>query len=253
MTKSPDNEVARYSQNELIEMYLPLIKAVAAALASRLPACIDAEDLTGVGVMGLIDAIQKYDPERCDSFKNYARIRIKGAMLDELRALDWVPRSVRQVATQMDRKRRAVEQKMGRTADASEIAAAMGVDMERYNTLRDRARGHGMLSFEDIGMETGEEQRSFLECVEDPNMKSPAEVTNRRETLDALAQVLESLKERDRLVISLYYLEDLNLKEIGAVLGVTESRVSQIHTKAIRTLKQRLKTMFGIEHLPIAA
>jgi len=110
-----------------------------------------------------------------------------------------------------------------------------------------------MLSFEDIGMETGEEQRSFLECVEDPNSTSPSEETNRRETLDALAHVLDSLKERDRLVISLYYLEELNLKEIGAVLGVTESRVSQIHTKAIRTLRQRLKSMFGIEHLPLAA
>ncbi|MEL6181453.1 MAG: sigma-70 family RNA polymerase sigma factor, partial [Myxococcota bacterium] len=114
--KASDSEVDKHTQNELIEMYLPLIKAVAAALASRLPACIDAEDLTGVGVMGLIDAIQKYDPEKCDSFKNYARIRIKGAMLDELRALDWVPRSVRQVASQMERKRRDVEQQLGRAA-----------------------------------------------------------------------------------------------------------------------------------------
>jgi RNA polymerase sigma factor for flagellar operon FliA len=203
--------------------------------------------------MGLIDAIDKYNPEKCDNFKNYARIRIKGAMLDELRALDWVPRSVRQVATQMDRKRKRVEQQLGRTANSQEVANALGVDMDRYNTLRDRAKGQGIVSYEDIGTDQSDEQRSFLECIEDPDVVSPSDHTNRKEIMDALSQVIGSLPEREQIVISLYYLEELNLKEIGTILGVTESRISQIHTKAIRTLRQRMKSTFGIHTLPIAA
>ncbi len=247
------NEVSEYTRDELIEMYLPLIRAVAQAVASRLPSCIDADDLTGVGVMGLIDAIRKYDHSKCDNFKNYARIRIKGAMLDELRALDWVPRSVRQVAAKMEKERTGLEQKIGRQARPEEVARAMGVTVERYHELRDRSGGPGMVSFEDIGVEAGDDQRSFLECVEDPGAQLPDDETNQRAIMTLMEDTIRSLPERQRLVVSLYYLEELNLKEIGAILGVTESRVSQIHTKAIKTLRQRMKTMFGIDNLPIAA
>ncbi len=236
------DETALYSRDELIEAYLPLIQTVARALASRLPACVDADDLASIGVMGLIDAIKKYDPEKCDNFKNYARIRIKGAMLDELRSLDWVPRSVRQVAGRIDRQRRMLEQDFGRPAEGAEIADAMGVSDERYQELRDRAMGTGMIAFEDIGGEGGEEQRSFLECLEDTRAVSPDEYAQGAEMRAALYKAIEGLREREQLVISLYYLEGLNLKEIGAVLGVTESRVSQIHSKAVKGLRTRMKT-----------
>jgi RNA polymerase sigma factor for flagellar operon FliA len=235
------SETVRFNRDELIETYLPLINAVAQALASRLPACVDAEDLAGVGVMGLIDAIEKYDPAKCDNFKNYARIRIKGAMLDELRSLDWVPRSVRQVAARIERKRRSLEQDLGRMAEGEEVAEAMGVTVERYHELRDRALGTGMISFEDIGTENHPEQRSFLECLEDTGAVLPDDHTHQSEVKRALIKAIEGLPERDQYIISLYYLEGLNLKEIGAVLGVTESRISQIHTKALKTLKARIR------------
>ncbi len=237
------DETKAHSRDALIETYLPLINTVASALASRLPACVDAEDLISVGVMGLIDAIEKYDPAKCDNFKNYARIRIKGAMLDELRSLDWVPRSVRQVATQMDRKRRALEQAEGRTVEGREVAEAMEVSIDRYNQLRDRALGTGMIALEDIGHDTSDEQRSFLECLEDPDAVRPDERTQEKEVTAVLSEAIASLPEREQLIVSLYYLEGLNLKEIGAVLGVTESRVSQIHSKALKNLRQLMKPL----------
>ncbi len=243
--KKPFDETSVYSRDQLIETYLPLINAVASALASKLPACIDAEDLSSVGVMGLIDAIDKYDPKKCDNFKNYARIRIKGAMLDELRTLDWVPRSVRQVASQIEGKRRALEQRHGRKVDHDEVAAEMDVTMGRYNQLRDRALGTGMVSIEDIGHDTSDEQRSFFECLEDPDAHRPDDHTHRQEVMRALGQSIGTLPERQQLIISLYYREGMNLKEIGAVLGVTESRVSQIHSRAVKTLRQRMKTRLG--------
>jgi RNA polymerase sigma factor for flagellar operon FliA len=247
------NEVERYSRDQLIEMYLPLIRTVACALASRLPSCVDADDLTGVGVMGLIDAVEKYDHAKCDSFKNYARIRIKGAMLDELRSLDWVQRSVRQVAAQLDRERTALEHALGRGVTGAELAQSMGLDMPRYHQLRDRTGGPGMVSFEDIGADSGEEQRSFLECVEDSSATAPDDQTNRSKIRTVLEDAIASLSKRQRLVIGLYYVEELNLKEIGSILGVTESRVSQIHTRAVKTLRQRMKSMYGIDLIPIAA
>lgn len=239
------DQTSELSRDELIEMYLPLINAVAQALASRLPACVDAEDLAGVGVMGLIDAIEKYDPDKCDNFKNYARIRIKGAMLDELRTLDWVPRSVRQVASRIERKRRSLEQDLGRSAEGTEVAEAMGVTMDRYHELRDRALGTGMISFEDIGTEGHPEQRSFTECLEDTAAVRPDDHTQKTEIKRVLMQSIESLPEREQYIISLYYLEGLNLKEIGSVLGVTESRISQIHTKALKVLRQRMQKALG--------
>ena len=235
------NETSLSTRDELIETYLPLIKAVATALASKLPACVDADDLVSVGVMGLIDAIDKYNPDKCDNFKSYARIRIKGAMLDELRSLDWVPRSVRQVATQMDRKKRSLEQSLGRSVKGNEVADAMDVSMDRYHQLRNRALGTGMVSIEDIGHDTSEDQRSFLECLEDPDAVRPDEETHRQEFMSHLGAAISKLPEREQFIISLYYLEGMNLKEIGAVLNVTESRVSQIHSKAIKTLRLRLK------------
>ncbi len=241
------DETRLYTRDELIEAYLPLIQSVAQALASRLPACVDAEDLAGVGVMGLIDAIEKYDPKKCDNFRNYARIRIKGAMLDELRTLDWVPRSVRQVASKIEQKRRKLEQDLGRAAIEEEMAQAMDVSLERYYQLRDRAMGTGMISLEDIGVESSSEQRSFLECLEDPDAIRPDDHSEAAEVKRALLSAIQALPERERYVVGLYYLEGLNLKEIGSVLSVTESRVSQIHTKAIRLLRQKISTILKLK------
>jgi RNA polymerase sigma factor for flagellar operon FliA len=239
--KAVIDETGGYTRDELLEEYLPLIKSVARSLASRLPASVEVDDLASVGVMGLIDAISKFDPAKCTNFKGYARIRIKGAMIDELRSQDWVPRSVRQVAARIERQRRILEQELGRAALDDEIAGAMGVSDERYHELRDRALGTGMLAIEDIGVETGGETRSILEVFEDTNIVSPEEFLQDEESKRFLLKTIESLREREQLVVSLYYLRDLSLREIGTILGVTESRVSQIRSRAMNSLRKRLK------------
>jgi RNA polymerase sigma factor for flagellar operon FliA len=215
---------------------------MARSLASRLPACVDVDDLASIGVMGLIDAIRKYDPIKCDNFKNYARIRIKGAMLDELRSLDWVPRSVRQVASRIERQRRMLEQQLGRPAYGDEIAEAMGLTCDRYEDLRNRTLGAGIIAIEDIGTEGGGENRSFLEAIEDTRAITPEQRLEGSQARNVLAEALGTLPARAQLVISLYYREGLNLREVGAVLGVTESRACQIHSRAVKVLYMRLKS-----------
>lgn len=244
--QEPVNNLDEHTRDSLIEMYLPLINAVAQALASKLPACVDAEDLASVGVMGLIDAIDKYDPAKCDNFKNYARIRIKGAMLDELRSLDWVPRSVRQVATRMERKRRALEQKFGRAVNDTEVADALDMSMQRYHQLRDRAQATGMVPLEDIGRDHGDEQRGFLECIEDDDIRLPDDQAHQQHVLQVLGGAIQNLPERQQMIIGLYYNEGMNLREIGQVLGVTESRVSQIHSKAVKSLRRELRAALDL-------
>ena len=241
------DETEVYSRDELLEAYLPLIEWVARTLASRLPSSVEVDDLTSVGVMGLIDAIKKYDPVKCDNFKNYARIRIKGAMLDELRSQDWVPRSVRQVADRIDRQRQILEQNLGRRVDDEEMAMAMGVTDERYQELRDRAIGTGMVAIEDMGADTGGEKRSFLEAFEDTQAINPEELLQDVEKRRVLREAIESLNERDQIVITLYYLEGLGLRDVGAVLGVTESRVSQLRSRAMKALEKKLlaKALFS--------
>ena len=228
-------------RDRLILMYAPLVKYVAGRLGSGLPAHIDDGDLVSYGLLGLISAIDRYDPERDIKFETYAIARIRGAIIDELRALDWVPRSVRSRARQIERAIGELEAKLGRTPSDEEIAARVGITLEELEeSLTDIARS-SIGALDELWSVSGEgDQVSLLETLEDPESVRPAEALDESEVKEALADAISRLPEREKIVVTLYYYEELTLREIGEVLGVTESRVSQLHTKAVLRLKSRV-------------
>lgn len=226
------------ARDGLILHYSALVKFVAGRVGSGLPRSVDQNDLVSYGIFGLIDAIDKFEPERGFKFETYAIPRIRGAILDELRALDWVPRSVRSRAREIERTIVELEHKLGRTPSDDEIAAAMDVPVDQ---LRDHLGEISLTGFVALDESPGHNDAASLgERLPDPRGISPeaafADVENKR----ILADAINRLPERDRLVLTLYYYEGLTLAEIGTVLGVTESRVCQIHTKSVMSLRHRL-------------
>jgi RNA polymerase sigma factor for flagellar operon FliA len=217
------------------------VKYVAGRLGSSLPAHVDEGDLVSYGLLGLIGAIERYDPDRDIKFETYAIARIRGAIIDELRALDWVPRSVRSRARQIERAIGELEAKLGRAPTDEEIAAKVGVTVDELdNSLTDISRS-SIAALDELWSVSGDgDQVSLLDTLEDDSISQPSEVLDETETREALADAIARLPEREKLVVTLYYYEELTLREIGEVLGVTESRVSQLHTKAILRLKSRL-------------
>ena len=227
-------------RDELILEYAPQIKFVAHRLAMRLPPHIDVDDLISAGVIGLIDAIEKFDPSRNIQFKTYAEFRIKGAMLDELRAQDWVPRSVRQKAALLERAYAEIEQREGRPASDEEVAALLRLGMEEFYDLLSRSRGLSLIS-----IETDDEDsllnRRILDSLTVDAEESPLANLRRKELQQILGRIIDALPRKEKQVVSLYYYEELTMKEIGQVLGITESRVSQIHTQAMLRMRGKLK------------
>ncbi|MFQ5449146.1 MAG: sigma-70 family RNA polymerase sigma factor [Nitrospinaceae bacterium] len=241
-------EISPENRDAVIKEYGPMIKYVANRIAMRLPPHIEVDDLISVGVLGLIDAIQKYDPTRGAKFKTYAEFRVRGAILDELRSMDWVPRSVRQKAASMDAVVQKLQSKLGRPPEDDEIAAEMGMDLnEFFNTLNE-TRSMPVLSLEDLGIakETGEQQ-SLLDCLAGKGDTDPQTQLRLNELKEIIAKAIDQLPEKERLMISLYYYEELTMKEIGEVLSITESRVSQIHSKAVFRLRTKLKSIIAEE------
>ncbi len=228
-------------RDRLILTYAPLVKYVAGRLGSSLPAHVDEGDLVSYGLLGLIGAIERYDPDRDIKFETYAIARIRGAIIDELRALDWVPRSVRSRARQIERAIGELEAKLGRAPTDEEIAAKVGVTVDELDSsLTDISRS-SIAALDELWSVSGDgDQVSLLDTLEDDTIAQPAEVLDETETREALADAIARLPEREKLVVTLYYYEELTLREIGEVLGVTESRVSQLHTKAILRLQSRL-------------
>lgn len=228
--------------DKLIMEYSPLIKYVAHRLAMRLPPHIELDDLISSGVIGLIDAIEKYNPDKETQFKTYAEIRIRGAMLDELRSQDWVPRSVRQKASAISSAYAALEQKLGRPAEDQEVAEAMGITIEEFHELLKSAAGQAILSVEDLGgVSKDGEKRDLMEVLAGTKETDPETLARLEEIRSIIARAIDMLPEKERLVVSLYYYEELTMKEIGEVLGITESRVSQIHTKLVLRLRAKLR------------
>ena len=227
-------------RNQIIMDYAPLIKYIAQKLAARLPSNIDLDDLFSAGVIGLMDAIDKYDPSRDNKFKTYAEFRIRGAMLDELRSQDWVPRSVREINKQEDRAKLELEHKLGRPGSEKEIAEHLEMPLSDYQERTGRTRV-SLLSIEELGGSNLNDKKSLLECLENPNAKNPFTLLKNKGIKDIIVKTVEELPEKQKLVLSLYYYEDLNLKEIGRILDVTESRVSQLHTQAVLKMKLKLK------------
>ena len=232
---------AKGDRDRLILTYAPLVKYVAGRLGSGLPAHVDEGDLVSYGLLGLIGAIERYDPDRDIKFETYAISRIRGSIIDELRALDWVPRSVRSRAREIERAIAALEAKHGRAPTDDEIAARVGITLEELEeSLNDIARS-SIAALDELWTVSGEgDQVSLLDTLEDPESVRPADALDETELREILGDAISRLPEREKLVITLYYYEELTLREIGEVLGVTESRVSQLHTKAILRLKARL-------------
>jgi len=235
---SPTNS----NRETLIVEYGNLIKFIAQKIASRLPSNIELDDLISSGVIGLMDAIDKYDSARDNKFKTYAEFRIRGAILDELRAQDWVPRSVREKAKILERCYRRIEQDKGRQATDDEVAKDLGVSHEEFHDMLNEVRSVSLLSYDDLGNLSNSDKRALHGFGETGSrVPTPFSEVGVAHLKRIVATAIEDLPEKQRLVLSLYYYEDLNLKEIGRVLDVTESRVSQLHSQAILKLKARLK------------
>ena len=241
-------EITTENREEVIKQYSPMIKYVANRIAMRLPPHIEVDDLISVGVLGLIDAITKYDPTRGAKFKTYAEFRVRGAILDELRSMDWVPRSVRQKASNIDSVVQKLQSKLGRPPEDEEVAGEMGISLDQFFDTLNETKSMPVLSLEGLGIakETGEQQ-SLLDCLAGKGDTDPQTQIRLNELKEIIAQAIDTLPEKARLMITLYYYEELTMKEIGAVLDVTESRVSQIHSKAVFKLCTELKALIAEE------
>ncbi|EWH01291.1 RNA polymerase sigma factor FliA [Halomonas sp. BC04] len=224
----------KIEQGDMLAEYLPLVRRQALSLQVRLPASIELDDLIQAGTVGLLEAMGRFDSSQGASFATFASQRIRGAMLDELRSRDWLPRSVRRNARAVDEAVRRLEQQLGRHAEETEIAAELDMDLSTYRQLLNDTNSGHLLPFEALlaeGVEPG---------VADTTVDTPYKQLIDQEKRQQLVAGIEALPEREKLLMALYYQEELNLKEIGVVMGVTESRVCQLHSQAVSRLRSRL-------------
>lgn len=223
------------SLDEIILLHAPMVKRIAHHLAGRLPPGIQIDDLIQAGLIALVNVTKTYNPDVGASFATYAGIRIKGAMLDEVRRNEWVPRSVRQKLKQIKETLTTLENRLGREAGDQEVAEAMGLKLDDYHQILQDAQGQRIVDIDELVMH-GEGESQALVCETD----DPSEILEREQVRERLAGMIANLPEKEKLVLSLYYNEDLNLREIGAILGVSESRACQIHSQAMLRLKSRI-------------
>jgi RNA polymerase sigma factor for flagellar operon FliA len=215
-------------------------------MAAKLPAHIQAEDLISAGIIGLIDALDKFNPAREVQFKTYAQIRIQGAMKDELRALDWASRSMRQKVKRLEHAYATLEQEFGRPPSSEEVANSLGIAMDEFEEMLDDVKGTSLVSLEELGQgPASEDKTNLLEALLTREDQDPLEVLNLQDLKKALSLAIADLPEKERLVLSLYYFEELTMKEVGKVLNLTESRISQLHTQTILRLRSKLKAYFA--------
>ena len=229
------SSVQEQNADTLVNQHAPLVKRIAYHLMNRLPPNVQVDDLIQAGMIGLLEASRHYDKSRGASFETYAGIRIRGAMLDEIRRSDWTPRSVHRKARMVSEVMREIENSEGRDARDVEVADAMGISLEEYHKILLDSSGCRVFSVEELRV-VGELQTEGM----DNTVSEPLEGFQRSEFRDSLAEAIASLPERERLVIALYYDDEMNLREIGQVLGVTESRACQIHSQATFRLRSRL-------------
>ncbi|TFH73336.1 RNA polymerase sigma factor FliA [Gammaproteobacteria bacterium LSUCC0112] len=230
-------QVQSDSMSDIVILHAPLVKRIAHHLLMRMPSSVQLDDLVQSGMIGLLEAARKYDVSKGASFETYAGIRIRGAMLDEIRRGDWAPRSVHRKSREVADAVRAVESRTGTDAKDHEVAEELGIDLESYHNILQDASGSRLFSFDDLTESGGD---SVLEAVNE-EIAGPSEELQEESFRHHLAEAIDGLPEREKLVLSLYYDEELNLKEIGEVLGVSESRVSQIHSQAALRLRSRLQ------------
>ncbi|QJQ96576.1 MULTISPECIES: RNA polymerase sigma factor FliA [Halomonadaceae] len=224
----------KIDQGALLEQYLPVVRRQALALQVKLPASVELDDLIQAGMVGLLDCLSRYDAAHGATFTTYASQRIRGAMIDELRSRDWVPRSVRRSARALGEAIRRTEQRLGRAAEEREVAAELNMELDEYHQLLGDTNSGQLLPFEEIVSEGREPE------ADDTGPLSPFAALMQGEQRERLVSAIDQLPEREKLLLGLYYQEELNLKEIGAVLGVSESRVCQLHSQAVSRLRAKL-------------
>jgi RNA polymerase sigma factor FliA len=229
------------ARETIILQYSSLVKYVAGRLAISMPANVQKDDLVSYGIFGLIDAIEKFDHERGFKFETYAIARIRGAILDGLRSMDWVPYSVRHKSKELEKAFTALEIELGRSATDEEVCGYLGVTLEQFNQMLTETRSAALQSLDEFWHDgQNPDSLRLIDTIEDPNCDDPTSNLEFEETKGILGEAIEKLPERERMVVALYYYDGLTLKEIGEVLGVSESRISQMHSKAILRLRGRL-------------
>ncbi|MBV1776751.1 RNA polymerase sigma factor FliA [Burkholderiaceae bacterium DAT-1] len=234
--------------NERIKQHAPLVKRLAYHLVARLPASVEVDDLIQAGMIGLMDAAQHFDDAAGVLFETYASQRIRGAMLDELRTADWVPRQVRRSMRELENTLTKLEHTLGRSPSEREMAEAMGMALDEYQQLLSDCKGHQLLYYDDRGED--EDSPHLLDALVSED-EGPLEILSNVDFHKALVSAIETLPEREQLVMALHYDEELNLKEIGAVLNVSESRVCQLHSQAVARLRTRLGEWVRSRDLPV--
>ena len=256
------NKLKRYSQvtvqmaphlgpeerEELILKHAPLVRTIAGRLGMRLSKHVNQDDLISAGTMGLLDAVDKFNADKGVAFKSYAEFRIRGAMLDELRAMDWVPRSVRRNARKIENAYAKVENETMRPATDEEVAAELGVDMDEFHALLEETRGISVVNEEELSQVLpggGGGRNGGHKSPAELDLTDPSESLDLAEIRDVIAGAIEKLPKNERTVVALYYYEELTMKEIGEVMDYTESRISQLHTKAVLRLRSSLKGYFS--------
>ena len=234
----------RTARERLVVAYSPVVKFVAGRLGAGLPSHVDDADLISYGLMGLIGAIERFEPERGIKFETFAMTRIRGAIIDELRSLDWVPRSVRSRAREIEAAQAKLEHELQRAPSEAELASRLEISEDELQTSLLEIANSSVYALDELWTvsDSSGDQVSLLDTISDPRAEDPQESLASSEVKDRLTEAIASLPEREQLVVALYYYENLTLREIGEVLGVTESRVSQLHTKAVMRLKSGLQT-----------
>lgn len=227
----------RLDTDHLVVSYAPLVKRIAYQLMAKLPASVDVDDLVQNGMMGLLDAINRFEEGLGAQFETYAVQRIRGSMLDGLRENDWVPRSLRRDMRRIESAIHLLEQRNGRAPSETELAESLGVSLVEYQHMLQEARGHQLVYFEDFAHDDGTD---YLDRHLGAHESNPLDLLEDADTRAGLVRAIEALPEREKLVMALYYDEELNLREIGEVLGVTESRVCQLHSQAVARLRAQV-------------
>ena len=234
----------------LIEDYIPLVKYLAHRISVKLPNHVEIDDLVNSGIIGLIDAIEKFDRSRGIKFKTYAEFRIRGAIFDGLRSLDWVPRSVRKQKKMVEQSYAHLEQKLGRHATDEELSESLGLDLSEFYKILDNLKGVNLGKFVELNNNDNQSMdgEAAIAFIPDRSTEDPFCKFQKHELTEILGEAIRNLPDKERYVVSLYYFDELTMKEIGTVLDITESRVSQLHTKSMLRLRDTLKSHTDSKH-----
>lgn len=238
------------TEGQLVEHYLPLVKTVVGRLAMNLPAHAALEDLHSAGLIGLLQALRSFRPGSAASFETFARFRIRGAVLDELRRMDWVPRSVHDKARRIQEAMMDLEQRLGRSPSDDEMAGALGISTDQYRRLLDEVRPAAFVHLDSVLQNESSDPTPLHELVSDEGQEEPTETASRRELIRMVLGRLEQLPAMQKKVLALYYCEDLRLKEIAAAFGLTESRICQIHGQAILAIRAFIERSEAAPSIP---